>query len=104
MYQLDASVIDDVEKASYEIARRVKQHFDAWQAGEVYIPNSALRAMGRRYLSLRDRDDLRPLEVYEFGALYAFFCLVYPPDGEILSVASLAIDFCNLLNNHSPTE
>ena len=104
MQNLPASVLEDIEKSSYEIARRVKQHFDAWQAGEVYIPKSALRAMGRRYLALRDRDDLRPLEVYEFGALYAFFCLMYPPDGEIPSVASLAIDFCNLVNTHSPTE
>ena len=97
MYQLDASVIDDIEKASYEIAQRVAVYFQDWKAGRVYIPKSALRAMGRRYLYLRDVQELRPLEVYEFGALFAFFSLMYPPDGDIPSVPGVAIDFCNLL-------
>jgi len=97
MNDLSVSVLDDIERVSYEIARQAKQHFDDWKAGKVYIPTSGLRAMGRRYLYLRDVADLRPLEVYEFGRLYAFFCLVYPPDGEIPSAAGLAIDFCNLL-------
>lgn len=108
MYQLNASVIEDIEKASYEIAYRTVEYFHDWKAGKVYIPKSALRAMGRRYLYLRDKDDLRPLEVYEFGALFAFFSLLYPPDGDIPSVAGLAIDFCNLLvlrdKAPSPTE
>ena len=107
MYNLSASVIDDIEKASYEIASRSAEYFRDWKAGRVYIPMSALRAMGRRYLYLRDTQDLLPLEVYEYGALFAFFSLMYPPDGEIPSVPGMAIDFCNLLilrkQNHSPT-
>jgi hypothetical protein len=103
MQNLPASVLEDIEKSSYEIARRVTEYFNAWKAGEVYIPKSALRAMGRRYLFLRDGEDLSAVEVYEFGALYAFFCLMYPPDGEIPTVASMAIDFCNLINTPSPT-
>jgi hypothetical protein len=104
MYQLEASLLDDIEKASYEIARQTKDFFQDWKAGRVYIPVQALRAMGRRYLHLRDCDDLLPLEVYEFGRLYAFFCLVYPPDGELPSVADIAIDLCNLINLPSPTD
>lgn len=108
MYNLNASVIEDIERASYEIADRVANYFQDWKAGRVYIPKSALRAMGRRYLYLRDVQELRTLEVYEYGALFAFFSLMYPPDGEIPSVAGMAIDFCNLLvvreQTHSPTE
>ena len=97
MYNLDTSVIEDIERASYEIARRVAEYFQDWKAGRVYIPKSALRAMGRRYLYLRDVQELRPIEVYEFGALFAFFSLMYPPDGDIPSIAGMAVDFCNLL-------
>jgi hypothetical protein len=104
MYQLEASLIDDIEKASYEVARQAVEFFNEWKSGKVYIPVQALRAMGRRYLVLRDCENLTPLEVYEFGRLYAFFCLLYPPNGELLSVAAIAIDFCNLINNPSPTE
>jgi hypothetical protein len=104
MYQLQASLLDDIEKASYEVARQATEFFNDWKAGKVYIPVQALRAMGRRYLYLRDNDNLLPLEVYEFGRLYAFFCLVYPPDGELPSVAAIAIDFCNLINLPSPTD
>lgn len=104
MYQLEASLLDDVERASYEIARQATEFFNDWRAGTVYIPKSALRAMGRRYLVLRDTENLRPLEAYEFGRLYAFFHLLYPPDGGFQSVAELAIDFCNLINLPSPTE
>lgn len=108
MKELNASVIEDIELASWEIARQTKTYFEEWQAGKVYISKSALRAMGRRYLYLRDAENLRPLEVYEFGRLYAFFCLLYPPDGDIFSAADIAVDFCNLLvmrqGNHSPTE
>ena len=98
MYQLEASLLDDVERTSYEIARQATEFFNDWKSGKVYVPKSALRAMGRRYLVLRDLENLRPLEVYEFGRLYAFFCLVYPPDGEIPTVPGIAIDFCNLIN------
>jgi len=108
MTELSVSVLDDIERASYEISRQAQEFFNDWKSGKVYVPNSALRAMGRRYLVLRDLENLRPLEVYEFGRLYAFFCLVYPPDGEIPSVAGMAIDFCNLIvarqNIPSPTE
>jgi hypothetical protein len=108
MSNLSPSVIEDIERASYEIARRSSEYFYDWKAGKVYIPMSALRAMGRRYLYLRDTDNLLPLEVYEYGALFAFFSLMYPPDGEIPTVAGMAIDFCNLLVMReqlpSPTE
>jgi len=97
MTELSASVLEDIELASYELARQATELFNDWKAGKVYIPKSALRAMGRRYLVLRDTENLRPLEVYEFGRLYAFFCLAYPPDAEIPTVAGMAIDFCNLL-------
>ena len=108
MHKLSVSLIDDIEKSSYTIAQQAVDFFNDWKAGKVYIPMQALRAMGRRYLYLRDAQDLRPLEVYEFGRLFAFFSLVYPPDGDIPSVAGLAIDFCNLINTRenipSPTE
>lgn len=97
MSNLHVSVLDDIETASYEIAKQATQYFQDWKAGKVYISPSALRAMGRRYLTLRDAESLRPLEVYEFGRLYAFFCLAYPPDGELLSVVDIAIDFSNLM-------
>jgi len=97
MNNLNASVLDDIEIASYEIAKQATQHFNDWKSGKVYIPLAALRAMGRRYLALRETESLLPLEVYEFGRLYAFFCLVYPPDGELLSPAAIAIDFSNLM-------
>ena len=107
MNKLEHSLLDDIEGASYEIAKQAVQHFQDWKAGKVYIPKSALRAMGRRYLVLRDVENLLPLELYEFGRLYAFFAQVYPPDGEIPSPAGIAIDFCNLMvgreMNHSPT-
>lgn len=108
MKQLTASVLDDIENASYNIAQQAVDYFNDWKAGRVYIPIRAMQAMGRRYLYLRDAEDLRPLEVYEFGRLFAFFSLVYPPGGEIPSVPGIAIDFCNLLNMRdnipSPTE
>jgi hypothetical protein len=104
MFNLSASVLDDLESGSYELARQATEYFNSWKAGQVYIPKSALRAMGRRYLYLRDADDLSMLELFEFGRLYAFFCLMYPPDGEIPSVAAIAIELCNLVNTPSPTE
>lgn len=97
MTELSVSVLEDIERASYELSRQATEFFNDWKSGKVYLPKSALRAMGRRYLVLRDTDELRPLEVYEFGRLYAFFCLVYPPDAELPTVAGMAIDFCNLL-------
>jgi hypothetical protein len=103
MTKLSASLLDDIEQTSYEIARQAREYFNDWKAGKVYIPVAALRAMGRRYLYLRELADLRSLEVYEFGRLYAFFCLAYPPDGEILSDAAIAIDFSNLMIMRSPT-
>ena len=108
MAELSASVLDDIERASYQIAKQAQEFYNDWKAGKVYIPRSALKAMGKRYLYLRDCENLRPLEVYEFGRLYAFFCLVYPPDGEILSPTAIAIDFSNLMigrqEAHSPTK
>ena len=104
MDNLSASVIDDIEKASYEIARQAVEHFNDWKAGRVYISQAALRAMGRRYLYVRDLSEPSIHEVYEFGRLYAFFCMMYPPNGEIPSVAGIAIDFCNVLNIPSPGE
>ena len=97
MYQLTESLLEDIERVSYQIAQEAKQYFDDWQAGKVYIPQPALKAMGKRYLALRDAENLRPLEVYEFGRLYAFFCQLYPADGFDLTPAGIAIDFCNLL-------
>jgi hypothetical protein len=102
MARLDASLHDDIVRDSYELATQAKQRFEDWRAGRVYIPKAALRAMGRRYLHLRDREDLSLVEVYEFGRLFAFFALVYPPDGDIPSPADVAIDFCNLLSTGLP--
>jgi hypothetical protein len=108
MTELSVSVLDDIERAAYDIARQAQDFYADWRAGKVYISVPALRAMGRRYLTLRDAENLRPLEVYEYGRLYAFFCCVYPPDGEIPTTAGMAIDFCNLITlrqkTHSPTE
>lgn len=103
MYKLDASVIDDIETASFVISKQAVAHYNDWKAGKVYISRSALRAMGRRYLYLRDREELLPLELWEFGRLFAFFSLAYPAD-DIPSAAAIAIDFCNLINSPSPTE
>lgn len=100
MDKLPNSLLQDIDQASYEIARQARQYFDDWKSGKVYIPMPALRAMGRRYLHLRDVQNLLPLEVYEFGRLYAFFCLVYP-DGELPSLAVIAIDFSNLIIERS---
>lgn len=97
MYQLEASLLDDISKVAYHMVEEVKNFFNLWKSGEIYIPKPALRAMGRRYLALRDAPELTIQQVYEFGRLYAFFCLLYPPDGEIPSVAGMAIDYCNLL-------
>lgn len=97
MAELNESLLEDIERVSYQIAREAKQYFDDWQAGKVYIPEPAIKAMGRRYLDLRDRPSLLPLEVYEFGRLYAFFAQMYPHDGFDLTPAGIAIDFCNLL-------
>jgi hypothetical protein len=102
MTELSVSVLDDIERTAYDIARQAREFFDDWKAGRIYIPVAGLRAMGRRYLYLRDAENLKPLEVYEFGRLYAFFCLVYPPNGELPSVAAVAIDFCNLVNTTPP--
>lgn len=102
MNELSVSVLEDIETASYAIAQEATAYYWDWRNRKIYIPIQALRAMGRRYLYLRDADDLRPLEVYEFGRLYAFFCLVYPPDGELPSPAGIAIDFCNILSLGTP--
>ena len=108
MPKLSESLLEDIERVAYEIADQEIAYFNAWQRGEVYIPQPALRAMGRRYLTLRDAENLLPIEVFEFGRLYAFFCQLYPPDGFDLTTAGIAIDFCNLLiereNIPSPTE
>ena len=107
MTRLTESLLEDIEQVSYTIAQEAIQYFHDWQAGKVYIPQPALKAMGKRYLHLRDLEDLRPLELYEFGRLYAFFCQLYPPDGFDLTAAGIAIDFCNLVierdNIPSPT-
>lgn len=89
---------DDVLKAIYQQADAVRQYYEQWHAGQAYIPKPALRAMGRRYLSLRDRDDLSEVEWYEFGRLYAWFALLYAPFGDIPDTSDLAIDFYNLAN------
>lgn len=102
MYQLQPNTIDHIEEASFEIAKQVSDYFKTWRAGLVYIPRSALRAMGRRYLTLRDRDDLSMAEVFEFGRLYAFFALVYGANGETVTAAEIAVDFCNLINTSPP--
>lgn len=102
MNYLSESVMQDIERDSYTLAQQAKAHYESWRAGEVYIPKPALRAMGRRYLKLRDRENLTLLEVYEFGRLYAFFALVYPPDGDIPHPAAIAIDFCNVLLSGLP--
>lgn len=101
MYRLEASLLDEVEKVSYDLVRQSTEYFNDYKAGRVYIPRSALRAMGRRYLVLRDQDNLSLLELCEFGRLYAFFCLMYP-NGEVFTVAGIAIDFCNLVNATPP--
>jgi len=103
MTTLDEIENPDIELLSYQLAKQAHDHFKACQAGKAYIPKPALRAMGRRYLLLRDRDDLTQLEICEWGRLYAFFALVYAPLGDIPDTAELAIDFCNLVN-HSPTD
>jgi hypothetical protein len=97
MYELQSSLLDDFSKVAYHMVEEVKNFYELWKSGKVYIPLSALRAMGRRYLVLRDAPELTMQQVYEFGRLYAFFCLMYPPDGDIPTVAGMAIDYCNLL-------
>lgn len=101
MYHLEHSLIDEIEKTSYELSRQAMEHFNNYKAGRVYIPPSALRAMGRRYLKLRDRENLSMVDLCEFGRLYGFFCLMYP-NGENFTVAGIAIDFCNLINATPP--
>lgn len=96
MNNLSESLLQDITRDSYELAKQAKEFFESWQEGKVYIPKSALRAMGRRYLSLRDKPSLSVLELYEFGRLFAFFSLLYP-DGEIPSPADVAVTYCNLL-------
>lgn len=96
MYQSDESLLDDIEKMSYVLAQQAVEYYRQWEAGEVKIGKFALRAMARRYMTLRELQTLKPLEVWEFGRLFAFFALVYP-DGEDNSPAALAIDFCNLM-------
>ena len=91
------TIYDQMVQDSYELARQAKQYFDDWQAGRVYIAKPALRAMGRRYLYLRDKSEMTMLELYEFGRLYAFFALLYP-DGDLPSPADTAVEFCNLLS------
>jgi hypothetical protein len=97
MPELDVSLLDDFDKVAYHVVEEVRNFFELWKSGKVYIPKSALRAMGRRYLALRDTEQITMQQVYEFGRLYAFFCLLYPPDGEMPTVAGMAIDYCNLL-------
>jgi len=97
MYELVESLLEDLDKVAYHMAGEVREYFELWKSGKVYIPKSALRAMARRYLALRDAPQLTLPQVYEFGRLYAFFCLAYPPDGELLSNADMAIDFYNLM-------
>lgn len=97
------SMTDDVLQAVYYAADAVRAHYESWKAGQAYIPKPALRAMGRRYLTLRNRDDLSAAEWYEFGRLYAWFSLLYASFGDVPDTADLAIDFCNLVN-HSPTQ
>ncbi len=97
MYELQESLLDDFSKVAYHTVEEVKNFFELWKSGKIYIPKAGLRAMGRRYLTLRDAETITIQEVFEFGRLYAFFCLMYPPDGEIPSVAGMAIDYCNLL-------
>lgn len=105
MSDLNVSLLDCIDDASYQIAKEVKEVFDLWKSGKLYIPKPALRAMGRRYLVLRDRDLTIP-ELYEFGRLFCFFALVYPAPGDIPSAAAAAVDFYNwaVTSNHSPTE
>jgi len=102
MKRLDASAHEDIVRDSYELAQQARLVFEEYQAGRIYIPRSALKAMGRRYLHLRDADDLSMLEVYEFGRLYAFFSLLYPVHGELPSPADTAVDLCNLLSLDLP--
>lgn len=97
MSELNVSLLDDIESTSYEIARQAVEYFNDWKCGRVYIPKPALRAMGRRYIALREMVDMKPLELFEFGRLFAFFAQMYPPDGEIPSTAGIAIDFSNLM-------
>ena len=96
MNNLSASVMQDIEDSSYALAQQAIELFQEWKAGKYYIPKPALRAMGRRYLKLRDKEVMSLAEVYEFGRLYAFFCLVYP-DGDLPSPADIAVDFYNVL-------
>lgn len=102
MKNLNPSVLNDIENVSWILAKQAQDYYYAWKSGAVYIPRAALVAMAKRYHSLRDRDDLSLLEVYEFGRLYAFFSLVYPIDNEPPSPAQSAIEFCNLLNAGLP--
>lgn len=96
MNNLPASVMQDIEDSSYALAQQAIELFQEWKAGKYYIPKPALRAMGRRYLKLRDMQTMSLAEVYEFGRLYAFFSLVYP-DGDLPRPADIAIDFYNVL-------
>ncbi len=97
MYELSESLLDDYSKVAYHLTEEVKNFFNLWKSGEIYIPRPALLAMRRRYLFLRDLETITMPQVYEFGRLYAFFCLMFPPDGEVPSSASIAIDYFNLL-------
>jgi len=96
MPALSASQLEDIELMSYQLAQQAVEHYRQWKAGEVKIGKFALRAMARRYMTLRELRTLKPLEVWEFGRLFAFFALVYP-NGDDDTPAGLAIDFCNLM-------
>jgi len=96
MSELLESIDDFVERESYEVAKVARDYYDAMQAGKVYLPVGAKKAMARRWLYLVDQDKLSPGELREYGLMFALFSLMYC-EVENGSPSALAIDFCNLL-------
>lgn len=96
MSELIESIDDFVERESYELAKVARDYYDAMQAGKVYLPKAALKAMARRWLYLASLDKFSPGELREYGLMFALFSLMYC-EVENGSPSALAIDFCNLL-------
>lgn len=93
---------DEIVTHAPTLALQARQLFDEWKSGQFYIPRPALRAMGRRYMALRDKPTLTMIELFEFGRLYGFFALVYPEGLELPSPSAVAVDFCNLFSTGLP--
>jgi hypothetical protein len=103
MYQLEESLLEDLRS----VAVVVMEYHANWERGEEKIGTFAMRALARRYLTLREAQSLTIAEVFEWCRYFVFFALRFHPDDMDVSLSSLTIDAWNLLNMreiHSPIE